>query len=143
MTNYPKSLKALEARFRRRACEDNTTRNCRLRGELHIYEEDLRLNRHRSPNSWAIACSACAHVLNEFSFLPDIEMYQQIMQFSPRRVILLMAACAKKAKEGAAAYRKRGINPQAAVTIDPHLKRAREALGRWRAREAGGGPQPR
>lgn len=138
-----KTPEALDRMLYRRAHLSGGGWDLRRQRLLDIIEEDIITKRHHSPNSWAVSCLTCAITLEVFSKCKNVDDYKNKIHYSPNRVIKLMAWCAKKAKEGAQDYIERGINPQAEITINPHLQRARKALALWRARLETGEPQKR
>jgi len=132
-----KSLRSWENYLRSRHSPE--TQYFRLKNEIALIDERVRNARSirvPSPNSWAVSANICAIALYKFVKSYDSDKLAHRFQCTPNRLIRLMAACAVNAKIGAARYRVQGIDPQAKVTIDPHLERCRDALEQWRKREA-------
>jgi hypothetical protein len=114
-----------------------------MRAEVARIDSDLELEPlERSPGAWATSLGISATILNIFSARREtggqegVDKEVEFLRITPDRVIRNMTQLAMKIRASAASYRQRGIDPQLEVTVNPKVKRAKEAVLRWRGVEA-------
>jgi tryptophanase len=114
-----------------------------MRAEVARIDSDLELQpRERSPGAWATSLGISATILNIFSVRREsngqegVDKEVEFLRITPDRVIQNMTQLAMKIRASAANYRQRNIDPQLEVTVNPKVKRAKEAVLRWRGVEA-------
>jgi hypothetical protein len=130
-------MKSLNEYLRGKGPGGHGSYNYRLRAKLRRLSEDLRRGAPKSPTSWAVSLSTCAFALR---FLADswdshaLAARQSFLEVTPKVLAGMMAATRDNMMRGARDYRARGIDPQAHITILPHIERAKAAVQLWQER---------
>ena len=106
----------------------------RVRGNMERISRELEIGLHSSPNSLAVRLTYCAlalrYLANSVDAI-DFEKRKNFMGYSPEAIGKIVNQIRTLLLASIQNYRAQGIDPQAEVTVRPHLNRIKEAVIKW------------
>jgi hypothetical protein len=125
--------KRLGANFTGRA--PFVTSACRIAAQIDWIDQAILSCRIQSPSRWAVHMRTLAIALNMLSSAKNkqhLETISKLLCVTGGRATRLLGVCLARCVDRIRDYRKRGIDPQCAITVTPHLEAAKRAVAKWK-----------